>query len=277
MNILVTGGTGYFGRAFVDYHWLECERLVVYSRDEAKQAAMRDKYPFEELRFMIGDVRDYQRLSRAMNGIDVVIHASALKRIEVAHYNPDELVKTNIIGTMNVIEAAMANGVEKVVFLSTDKAYQPVSAYGQSKALAESLILNANNISGINGTKFSSVRYGNVSNSTGSVIPKWREILASGRTQVPVTDPDCTRFFMWGREAVDLLCETVMSMTGGELVIPDLPAYRLGDLAEAMGAEMHITGLPAHEKRAESMDETRCSDTARRMTVEELRAALAKM
>jgi UDP-N-acetylglucosamine 4,6-dehydratase len=250
---------------------------VVYSRDEAKQAAMRDKYPFEELRFMIGDVRDYQRLSRAMNGIDVVIHASALKRIEVAHYNPDELVKTNIIGTMNVIEAAMANGVEKVVFLSTDKAYQPVSAYGQSKALAESLILNANNISGINGTKFSSVRYGNVSNSTGSVIPKWREILASGRTQVPVTDPDCTRFFMWGREAVDLVCETVMSMTGGELVIPDLPAYRLGDLAEAMGAEMHITGLPAHEKRAESMDETRCSDTARRMTVEELRAALAKM
>lgn len=277
MNILVTGGTGYFGRAFTNYHWLECERLVIYSRDEAKQAAMRDKYPFEEMRFMIGDVRDFQRLSRAMNGIDVVVHAAALKRIEVGHYNPDEMVKTNVIGTMNVIEAAMAAGVSKVVFLSSDKAYQPVSAYGQSKALAESLVLNANNISGIHGTRFAAVRYGNVANSTGSVIPRWRGMIAEGRTQVPVTDPDCTRFYMTARQAVDLVCETIESMTGGELAIPDLPAYRLGDLAEALGAEMYVSGLPAHEKKHESMDDSRCSESARRMTVEELRRELANV
>lgn len=274
MNVLITGGTGYFGRAFIDYHDLDIERLVIFSRDEAKQAAMKMTYDAPEMRWMIGDVRDLTRLTRAMQGVDVVIHAAALKRIEVGHYCPDEMVKTNVLGTMNVIDAAIQANVQKVVFLSSDKAFQPISAYGQSKALAESLILNANNITGIQGTRFAAVRYGNVANSTGSVIPKWRQMLERDPV-VPVTDPDCTRFYMTAEEAVQLVCDTVEEMFGGELAIPNLPAYRLGDLAKAMGAEMNVTGLPAHEKQHESMDEARCSRDARRMSVAEIQESLA--
>lgn len=273
MNILVTGGTGYFGRAFCASVTELSGRVVVYSRDEAKQAAMRDQQDSTKMRWMIGDVRDLQRLTRAMRSIDVVVHAAALKRIEVGAYNPDEMVKTNIIGTMNVIEAAITNNVQKVVFLSSDKAYQPISPYGQSKALAESLILNANNISG-GGTRFSAVRYGNVSGSTGSVIPRWRDVISKG-IHVPVTNPDCTRFWMTIDQAVKLVTETIETMQGGELNIPDLPAYRLGDLSLAMQAEGHyVLGLPKFEKMHESMDETRCSKDARRMTVEEIMEAL---
>jgi UDP-N-acetylglucosamine 4,6-dehydratase len=273
MNILITGGTGFFGRAFCRAVEPVSKRVVVYSRDEAKQAEMRDWQKSDRMRWMIGDVRDLQRLTRAMRGIDVVVHAAALKRIEVGQYNPDEMVKTNINGTMNVIEAAISNNVQKVVFLSSDKAYQPISPYGQSKALAESLILQANNITGRDATRFAAVRYGNVAGSTGSVIPRWRRIIQTVAA-VPVTDPDATRFWMTQAHAVDMVYGTIMSMTGGELNIPDLPAYRVGDLAEAMGAAPIVTGLPAHEKKHESMDDTRCSESARRMTIKELRIAL---
>lgn len=275
MNILVTGGTGYFGRAFTSMlleHGI-AERIVVYSRDEVKQAHMRRTRPSEFMRWMIGDVRDLQRLTRACYGVDTIVHAAALKRIEVGFYNPDEMVKTNVLGTMNVIEAAILADVKRVVFLSSDKAFQPVSPYGLSKALAEALILNANNITGVEGTRFAAVRYGNVCNSTGSVIPIWRALIEEG-SEVPVTDPDCTRFWMSVEDACDLVMKTINTMEGGELNVPDLPAFRLGDLAEAMGARMAVTGLPAHEKKHESMIEGRSSETARRMTVEELREEL---
>ncbi len=276
MNILITGATGFFGRAFCRVIDKVSERVVVYSRDEAKQASMRQEQDSERMRWMIGDVRDLQRLTRAMRGIDVVVHAAALKRIEVGQYNPDEMVKTNVNGTMNVIEAAIANNVAKVVFLSTDKAYQPISPYGQSKALAESIILNANNITGKDATRFAAVRYGNVAGSTGSVIPIWKWRRDRGERGI-ITDPDCTRFWMRKEQAVAMVYSTILSMKGGELVIPDLAAYRLGDLAEAMGVETDDVGLPAHEKKHESMDEERCSATARRMTVEELRVELGEI
>jgi UDP-N-acetylglucosamine 4,6-dehydratase len=276
-SILITGGSGTFGTAFVK-HLLSLptpRRIVVYSRGEHRQAEMaRDlPDPNNRLRFLIGDIRDRDRLRRAMEDIDTVIHAAALKRIEVGFYNPIEVKKTNIDGAVNVIEAATDAGVGRVVALSTDKAYQPISPYGTSKAFAESLFLAANNTKGWHGPIFSICRYGNIWASTGSVVPLWRSILKTSDT-VPVTDPECTRFFMRMSEAVDLVLATASSMKGGEIAIPTLPAYRLGDLAEAMGAKMNILGLPAYEKRHESMGPGNSSDQARRMSVEELRAIL---
>ena len=227
----------------------------------------------KRLRFFIGDVRDRDRLRRAMDGIEVVIHAAALKRIEVGAYNPLEVKKTNIDGAANVIEAATDAGVRRVVALSTDKAFQPISPYGTSKAFAESLFIAANNTRGWNGPLFSVVRYGNVWGSTGSVVPTWRKILELHDT-VPVTDPECTRFFMTMGQAVELVWKTAMTSVGGEIVIPMLPAYRLGDLAEAMGAKINVIGLPAFEKLHESMGQYDSSDRARRMTIKELQDAL---
>jgi UDP-N-acetylglucosamine 4,6-dehydratase len=276
VNILVTGGSGFFGRAFCRAMDSHADRIVVYSRDEVKQAAMRQEQDTDKMRWMIGDVRDLQRLTRAMRGIDVVVHAAALKRIEVGHYNPDEMVKTNVLGTMNVIEAAIASFVSKVVFLSSDKAYQPISTYGCTKALAEQLILNANNITGKASTRFAAVRYGNVANSTGSVIPTWKQRRELGLKCI-ITDPECTRFWMTADQAVQLVMETITSMQGGELSIPSLPAYRLGDLAEAMGVETIVVGLPDHEKLHESMQDGKCSADTWRMTVDELKFALEEL
>lgn len=231
------------------------------------------------LRWMIGDVRDPERLTRAMRGVDAVVHAAALKRIETGAYNPDEMVKTNVVGTMNLIEAATASpSVKYVIGISSDKAYQPISPYGHSKALAENLLLAANITHGLQfGPKFSATRYGNIWNAQGSVVPKWRELKANGATHVPVTDPECTRFFMTIDQAVNLVWRMLASMRGNELVIPNyLPAYRLGDLAEAMGLQMDITGLPAWEKRHESMNAELCSENARRMTVGELKNLLGE-
>lgn len=276
-SILITGGSGYFGNGLVRHLLSQSEfsRICIYSRNEHTQADMRVRFDNNpRLRWFIGDVRDLSRLTRAAHGVDLIVHCAALKRIEACHYNPDEMVKTNVNGAMNVISAARLAGVPRVVALSSDKAYQPVSAYGQSKALAESLFVASNYDSS---TKFSCVRYGNVWNSSGSVVPTWRKILESGHKVVPVTDPDCTRFFMTLQQAVDLVMLTAETMLGGEIAIPDLPAYRLGDLAQAMGAEMDIRGLNHWEKRHESMDEQRSSDRARRMTVDELRSALQEV
>ena len=276
MNVLITGGTGWFGRHFAKHAEAEYQKVVIYSRDEAKQAAMRAGMPSGRYRWMIGDIRDQQRLTRALQGIDVVVHAAALKRIEVGAYNPDEMVKTNVYGAMHLIEAAITARVRKVVFLSSDKAFQPISPYGQTKALGESLMLNANNLSGANGTRFACVRYGNVWGSTGSVVPTWRAQLSTSDF-VTVTDPECTRFFMTVGEAVKLVDYVIRVMVGGELEIPLLPAYRMGDLVTAMGAKMKVTGLPSHEKRHESMREGMSSEHARRMGVFELREELAKI
>lgn len=268
-SVLITGGSGSFGQAFTERVLQDntIERIAILSRGEHAQAEMAGRLNDERLRFFIGDVRDRDRLRRAFQNIEVVVHAAALKRIEVGHYCPSEMVKTNIDGAMNVIEAATDAGVKKIVALSTDKAYQPISPYGQSKALAETLFRNAY------GPLCAVTRYGNVWGSKGSVVPKWREILKTSNT-VPVTDPDVTRFFMRMSEAVDLVIDTIYTMRGGELNIPTLPAYRLGDLAEAMGARMNVIGLPSYEKKHEGMADGNTSDKARRMTVDELREVL---
>lgn len=272
-SVLITGGSGFFGNAMVEY-LLDAElsdRICIFSRDEFKQAQMRQKFNNDpRLRFFIGDVRDYRRLVQAMDGVEIVIHAAALKRIEVGNYNPEEMVKTNVSGTMNVIDAAYSAGVKSVCYLSTDKAYQPVSPYGQTKALAESLMISANRQYGAHGPRFSAVRYGNVWGSTGSIIPTWRNILKTS-TFVPVTDPECTRFYMTKTEAVEFVLDAIDD-DPTEVVIPDwLPAYSVGDLARAMYAEMDVKGLPDWEKKHESMREGLSSDTARRLSVEELR------
>ena len=279
--VLITGGTGAFGQAFATrmLSWggkTVFGKIAILSRNEYRQFVMSQDLkkldPNARLRFFIGGVRERDRLVRAMEGMKVVIHAAALKRIEVGFYNPIEMVKTNVLGTMNVIDAAIDAGVEKVAFLSSDKAYQPISPYGHSKALAEALMLASNNTAG-GKTKFSVTRYGNVWRSTGSVVPVWESMIADGAKKVPVTDPDCTRFFMRMDEAVDLVLKAIKEMPDTPL-IPKLPAYRLGDLAEAMGVEMEVSGLPAWEKAHESMGAWNSSDLARRMSVDELREAL---
>lgn len=279
-SIMITGGTGALGTALVKAFVCgpeRAERVVVFSRGEVRQHQMAQEFAVyaDNLRFFIGDVRDRDRLKRAMRGVDVVIHAAALKRIEVGFYNPIEMVKTNVLGAINVIEAAQDSNVLKVVGVSTDKAFQPVSPYGHSKAMAEALFLNANNTSGKGGTEFNVVRYGNVWNSTGSVVPLWREKMRNGFT-INITDPDCTRFFMRMNEAVCLICQAICA-SKGKLLIPTLPAYRLGDLAAAMGImDYAVIGLPAWEKKHESMEEGNSSDIARRMTVAELKQELEK-
>ncbi len=270
--MLITGGSGSFGQAFVDRLLsMNYERICIYSRDEYKQAVMREKFNDDpRLRFFIGDVRDRDRLRRAMEGVTVVVHAAALKRIETGFYNPCEMVKTNVLGAMNVIEASQDAKVTKVVALSTDKAYQPISAYGQSKALAESLFLAADSIGH---TRFSVTRYGNVAGSKGSVIPKWRELISQHK-DITITAPECTRFWMTMDEAIDLVLATIAGQ-GGDLNIPKLPAYCVGELAEAMGCYgVKILGLPAHEKLHEGMESGNTSDKAQRLTVQELRDLL---
>lgn len=277
-SVLITGGAGAFGSAFTKtlLSMPNVERIAVYSRGEFRQAMMARELAdvgLHKLRMMIGDVRDKDRLRRAMRGVDTIVHAAALKRIETANYNPDELVRTNVVGTQNVIDAAMDAGVKTAVFLSTDKAHQPVSPYGHSKALAECMFRAANNMRGNGGPHFSVTRYGNVFRSTGSVVPMWESIMAAGGDTVPVTDPECTRFFMRMDEAVDLVLRAIEEQPD-DVLIPTLPAYRIGDLAEAMGAKMNVLGLPEFEKRHESMSAGNSSDKARRMSVDELREAL---
>lgn len=278
-SVLITGATGFFGRAFVRRLLAdgEAERICIFSRGEHAQAQMREDFGHDpRLRWFIGDARDRDRVTRAMDGCDTVVHAAALKRIEVGRYNPEEMVKTNVVGSMNVIEAArISYGIagRNVVFLSSDKAFEPVSPYGQSKALAESLFLAANETSGGRDLRFSVCRYGNIWNSTGSVVPRWQALVSAGRP-VNITDPSCTRFFMRVEEAVDLVLSTLHEMPS-ELAIPELPAFMLADLANAMDAKVNIVGLPAHEKKHESMRAGLCSETAPRLSVQELRQRLA--
>lgn len=278
-SVLITGGTGFFGRGFAR-RLLDAgvPRVCIYSRDEFKQHQMRQEFVGEDrIRFFIGDVRDEDRLRRAMDGCDVVVHAAALKRVEVGEYDSGEMVKTNVIGAMNVIGAATDCCVEKVVALSTDKAFEPVNAYGASKLLAEKLFLAANNARGKHGPRFAVTRYGNVAGSTGSVIPIWRERLARGLPCI-VRDPNATRFWMTLEEACQLVGTTIATMRGGELAIPELPAYQVGALAAAMGVyagPFTYTDLGAGEKQHEGMQPGWTSDRAREMSVDELREALS--
>lgn len=285
-DVLITGGTGFLGRALVCrlLQMPETKRVCIFSRDEAKQAAMSAKIadPHEKLRWFIGDVRDKERLQRAMLGVDVVIHAAALKRVEVGEYNPAEMVKTNVLGTMNVIDAAFdaplenATAPRHVVYVSSDKACQPRNAYGASKLMGEKLILASNNTGGRFGPIFSAVRYGNVAGSTGSVIPTWRE-RRDRNEEIVMTDSRATRFWMRIDQAVDLVLGVAASKEGGGLHVPQLPAYRLDDLATAMriAGPIKITGLQQGEKLHERMlEDGPTSEEVERMTIHEIRAGL---
>jgi len=275
-GVLITGGTGYLARGLVKRLLLEgADRICIYSRGEFAQARMRREFGDDaRLRWFIGDVRDRDRLERAMERCEYVIHAAALKRIEVGAYCPEEMIETNVRGSQNVIWAARRSGVRKVLLVSSDKAFEPVSPYGLSKAMAEYLFTTANDLSPY-GPRYAVVRYGNVWRSTGSGVPTWLEMLDRGERKLPVTDPECSRFFMRLDQAVDLVLGTLQTMTGGEVEVPELPAYRVGDLIDALGAEMEVIGLPQHEKLHEAMRPGLSSDLARRMTVAELRRALA--
>lgn len=258
-SILITGGTGSFGKAFVERvltDWPNIERLVIYSRDEQKQFEMAQQYPQTEypmIRYFIGDVRDYERLKRALSGVDFVIHAAAMKHVHIAEYNPDECVKTNIGGAENLVRACLSNGVKKVVALSTDKAAAPINLYGATKLVSDKLFIAANNIRGSNPITFSVVRYGNVLGSNGSVVPFFIKKREEG--VLPITNSDMTRFTITLDDGVDLVLHALENAWGGELFVPKIPSYRITDVAEAIGpdCEQKIIGLRPGEKIHEEM------------------------
>lgn len=258
-SILVTGGTGSFGKAFVRTvleRYPKVRRLVVFSRDELKQFEMQQVFPASQypcLRYFIGDVRDEARLHRALEGIDVVVHAAALKQVPAAEYNPFECIKTNVLGAQNLIEACLSNGVEKVVALSTDKAAAPVNLYGATKLCSDKLFIAANNIKGSRDIRFSVVRYGNVMGSRGSVIPFFLERARTGI--LPITDPRMTRFNISLQEGVDMVLWSIDNAWGGEVLVPKIPSYRITDVATAVGAQcrQEIVGVRPGEKIHEEM------------------------
>ena len=258
-TILITGGTGSFGHHFVDYvlaHY-KPKKIIIYSRDEFKQFNMANAYKKHEkiLRFFIGDVRDEARLFRAMHGVDYVIHAAALKQVPACEYNPNEAIKTNVNGAMNVINAALDAGVEKVVALSTDKAVNPINLYGGTKLVSDKLFTAANAYSGAYGTKFSVVRYGNVAGSRGSVIPFFQSIIDKGGTDLPITDYRMTRFWISLEEGVKLVIKALAEARGGETFISKIPSFKITDLAQAMlpGCNMPEVGIREGEKLHECM------------------------
>jgi UDP-N-acetylglucosamine 4,6-dehydratase len=229
--------------------------VVVYSRDELKQYEMQQEFDDPRMRFFIGDVRDRERLIQAMRGIDYVVHAAALKQVPAAEYNPMECIKTNIHGAENVIHAALANDVEKVVALSTDKAANPVNLYGATKLASDKLFVAANNIAGGARTRFSVMRYGNVVGSRGSVVPLFRKLLAEGAKELPITDPRMTRFWITLDQAVDFVARNFARMQGGEIFVPRIPSIRITDLVEAMapGMPIKVIGIRPGEKLHEVM------------------------
>lgn len=258
-SILITGGTGSLGKALTHHIVNNCEgvkRLVIFSRDEQKQFEMAQQYPshlYPQIRFFIGDVRDYDRLKRAFKGIDYVIHAAAMKHVPIAEYNPMECVKTNIMGAENIINAAIDTQVERVVALSTDKAAAPINLYGATKLASDKLFVAANNIRGANPIKFSVVRYGNVMGSNGSVIPFFIKKKKEGK--LPITDPNMTRFNISLQGGVDMVMHALEHAWGGEIFVPKIPSYRILDIAEAIGPECDkpVVGIRPGEKVHEEM------------------------
>lgn len=258
-SVLITGGTGSLGKALTAYifkHHQDIKRLVIFSRDEQKQYQMAQEFPedqFPQIRYFIGDVRDFERLKRAFQGIDYVIHAAAMKHVHIAEYNPDECVKTNVGGAENVIKAALETGVERVVALSTDKACAPINLYGATKLTSDKLFIAANNIKGNKDIRFSVVRYGNVMGSNGSVIPFFMKKKNEGF--LPITDPAMTRFNISLTEGVEMVLHALKVAWGGELFVPKIPSYRICDVAEAVapGIEQKVIGIRPGEKIHEEM------------------------
>jgi len=256
-SILITGGTGSFGKQYVEtiLKLFKPKKVIIYSRDELKQFEMQQKFNTSEMRYFIGDVRDPERLSQAMWGVDYVIHAAALKQVPAAEYNPMECVKTNIHGAQNVIKAAIENEVEKVIALSTDKAANPINLYGATKLVSDKLFIAANNMSGGHRTHFSVVRYGNVVGSRGSVVPFFKKLIAEGAKEIPITDPRMTRFWISLQDGVNFVLGNFARMHGGELFVPKIPSMRITDLAEAIapGMSIKVIGIRPGEKLHEIM------------------------
>lgn len=256
-SILITGGTGSFGHRYVrtllERH--KPKRLIIYSRDELKQYEMQQVFSHKCMRYFIGDVRDRDRMIQAMRDVDYVIHAAALKQVPAAEYNPMECIKTNIHGAENVIHAALENKVNKVIALSTDKAANPVNLYGATKLASDKLFVAANNMAGNRPTQFSVVRYGNVVGSRGSVVPFFRKLIAEGATELPITDPRMTRFWITLQQGVDFVLKNFQRMHGGEIFVPKIPSVRIADLALAMAPELKhkIIGIRPGEKLHEVM------------------------
>jgi UDP-N-acetylglucosamine 4,6-dehydratase (inverting) len=258
-SILITGGTGSFGRALVRTvlaRQPDIPRLVVYSRDELKQFEMSQEFPdsrYPGIRYFIGDIRDEARLRRALEGIDVVVHAAALKQVPAAEYNPFECIKTNVLGAQNLIEACLDSHVQRVVALSTDKAAAPINLYGATKLCSDKLFVAANNIKGKRDIRFSVVRYGNVLGSRGSVIPFFLERRKTG--VLPITDPRMTRFNISLQEGVDMVLWSIENSWGGEVLVPKIPSYRITDVAKAIGPECkhEVVGIRPGEKIHEEM------------------------
>ena len=266
-TILITGGTGSFGKYFTRYvmeHY-NPRKIIIYSRDEFKQWMMQNEFKEYEdkLRFFIGDVRDQERLCRAFEGVDYVIHAAALKQVPACEYNPNEAIKTNIHGAMNVIEASLDAGVKKVVALSTDKAVNPVNLYGGTKLVSDKLFVAANAYVGNKDVNFSIVRYGNVAGSRGSIIPLFRDIIAKGGTELPITDVRMTRFWISLEEGIELVIKALEEAKGGETFISKIPSFKITDLAEAMlpGCKIKEIGIRPGEKLHEIMVTTEDSFT----------------
>jgi UDP-N-acetylglucosamine 4,6-dehydratase len=262
--ILVTGGTGSFGRRFIDtvLSTARPRKLIVYSRDELKQSEMQfelqEKFPAETracMRFFLGDVRDRERLTLALRGVDIVIHAAALKQVPAAEYNPSECIHTNVLGAENVVWASLNNRVKRVVALSTDKACNPINLYGATKLASDKTFVAANNLAGDIGTRFSVVRYGNVVGSRGSVAPLFRRLIERGATELPITDARMTRFWITLNQGVAFVLSSLEIMRGGEIFVPKIPSMRMTDLAAAMAPEaaIKIIGIRPGEKLHEMM------------------------
>lgn len=256
-NILITGGTGSFGRKYTKFllEKYKPNKIIIYSRDELKQYEMSQDYSDKCMRYFIGDVRDADRLKKAMKDVDFVIHAAALKHVPIAEYNPMECIKTNIYGAQNVIDAALENQVSKVIALSTDKAANPINLYGATKLASDKLFVAANNLVGTQDTKFSVVRYGNVIGSRGSVIPYFQKLIKDGTTFLPITDEKMTRFMITLEAGINFVLKNFERMQGGEIYVPKIPSMKIVDLADAMAPQLDkkIIGIRPGEKLHEIM------------------------
>ena len=256
-NILITGGTGSFGKKYTKIllEKYKPNKIIIYSRDELKQYEMSQDYNDRCMRYFIGDVRDADRLKKAMKDVDFVIHAAALKHVPIAEYNPMECIKTNIYGAQNVIDAALENGVSKIIALSSDKAANPVNLYGATKLASDKLFVAANNLVGTQDTQFSVVRYGNVIGSRGSVVPYFQKLLNDGTTFLPITDEKMTRFMITLEDGVNFVLKNFERMQGGEIFVPKIPSMKMVDLADAMAPnlERKIIGIRPGEKLHEIM------------------------